>query len=259
MHRMKTGCATLLSLLVLAACGPTEVVVSAELDLPDPETGERTVRPLTDLRVQLIPFDRDVLFDSLGAAADTPEPQLPAELAMRRDSIAEARQIWTESESEWLAARDRLQEIDEEIQQYSPAEAQYRVLVQEFDRFNAQMLQAERVKDEAFERFDTMQREAFAELEAFNAQLMSWEDQAFEDWDLAVAERIAATGQEILTDTTDATGRAVFAASPGSWWVHARQPETTDELYWNVPVTIEGAEPVEIQLNRGNAQIRPIY
>ena len=50
-------------LLAAAACGPAEVVVTMEIDLPNPE-GEGTVnRSLSDIEVQLIPFDRDAVFD----------------------------------------------------------------------------------------------------------------------------------------------------------------------------------------------------
>ncbi|MEX1258335.1 MAG: hypothetical protein WEG36_12020 [Gemmatimonadota bacterium] len=259
MDRAKHWCAGALSLLVLSACGSGQVAVTAELDLPDPETGDRIVRPLTDLRVQLLPFDRDLIFDSLSAAAPSPEPQLPAALAAKRDSIAEARQTWTEAEGAWLAARDRLQEIQDEITQFSRAEAQYRILVQEFDREEARANQAERVKDEAFESFDRMQREAFAELEQFSASVMAWEDEAFADWELVVAARLNASGLEILTDTTDASGAAFFSVSPGDWWVHARQPEATHELYWNELMNVQRGDPVQVRLSRENAEVREIY
>jgi len=259
MDRAKHWCAAVLSLLVLSACGPAQVVVTAELDVPDPETGGRTVRPLQDLRVQLIPFDRDAIFDSLTAAAPSPEPQMPAALAAKRDSIAVARQTWTEAEGQWLAARDRLQEIQDEIQGFSRAEAQYRILVQEFDQEEARLNQAERVKDDAFATFDRMQQEAFAELEQFSAAVVAWEDEAFADWDLIVFNRLEALGLEIVTDTTDATGSALFSVPAGDWWVHARQPEATEELYWNEMVNAQKGEPVPFLLNRANAEVRDIY
>jgi hypothetical protein len=259
MDRAKHWCAAVLSLLVLSACGSAQVVVTAELDLPDPDTGGRTVRPLQDLRVQLLPFDRDAIFDSLSAASPTPEPQLPAALAAKRDSIAVARQTWTEAEGQWLAARDRLQQIQDEIQGFSRAEPQYRVLVQEFDQEEARLNQAERVKDTAFETFDRMQQEAFVELEQFSASVAAWEDQAFVDWDLVVLSRLELSGLDILTDTTDAVGAAYFSVPAGEWWVHARQPEATSELYWNERVSVEKGDPVPVVLTRENAEVRDIY
>jgi hypothetical protein len=131
--------------------------------------------------------------------------------------------------------------------------------VQEFDQEEARANQAERVKDEAFESFDRMQREAFAELEQFSASVMAWEDEAFADWELVVAARLNASGLEMLTDTTDASGAAFFSVSPGDWWVHARQPEATHELYWNELMNVQRGDPVQVRLSRENAEVREIY
>jgi hypothetical protein len=259
MTRMRISGTAVLSILLLSACGPGEVIVTAEVDRMDPETGQFTERPLSNLRVQLVPFDRDFIFDSLAAQAATPEPQLPPELAAARDEIAEARQTWTEAESQWLSMRDRLQEISSEMAQYNPAEAQYRALFTEFNQLEGQYLQAEATKDEAFARFDQLQQETFTELEQHAAAVMAWEDEAFADWEIVVSERLRDMRREIVTDTTDATGRATLAGQPGEWWVYARFPEATDELYWNVPVTVDRAEPVDIRLTRGNAEVRPIF
>ena len=74
-----------LSLLIAAAaCGPAEVVVTMEIDVQNPD-GEGTMQLLlSDVEVQLIPFDRDAVFDSITTAYGTPEPEIPAELLERR-------------------------------------------------------------------------------------------------------------------------------------------------------------------------------
>ena len=259
MSRSKISGTALLSLLVLAACGPAEVVVTAEVDVLDPETGQRVTRPASDLRVQLIPFDRDFIFDSLTAAAATPEPQLPPALAAAREEIMEARQAWSEAETQWLALRDRLQQISTEMNQYNPAEARYRDLFTQFNQLESQYARAEATKDAEFARFDELQQATFTDLEAFSASLMAWEDDAFAEWELVVSERLRELRRDIVTDTTDATGRANMQGAPGQWWVHARYPEATDELYWNVPVTLERGEPATVTLNRQNADSRPIF
>jgi hypothetical protein len=188
-----------------------------------------------------------------------PEPQLPPALAAKRDSISAARQTWTEAETSWLAARDRLQEIQTEIQGYSRAEAQYRILVQEFDREEARATQAERVKDDAFATFDRMQQEAFAQLEQFSASVMAWENEAFADLNEVLAARLSLLGREIYTDTTDASGAVFFAVPAGDWWVHARQLEATHELYWNEMVNVQRGDPIQVILNRDNAEAREVY
>jgi len=104
----------ILPLSILAACGPGELVVTAEVERMNPETGEMELRPVENLAVQLLPFDRDHIFDSLTAAADTPEPQMPPELAQARDSIIAAQTEWREAEAQWLEQRERLQQISDE-------------------------------------------------------------------------------------------------------------------------------------------------
>jgi hypothetical protein len=259
MKRMKILTGTVLSLLVLAACGPGEVVVTVEGEFLDPDSGEQVVRPISDLPLQLVPFDRDAIFDSLGASAPSPEPQMPPHLIVARDSIAEARQQWQEAESQWLTYRDQLQEISTEMNQYNPAEAQYRLLFEDFNRVEGQYFDAEARKDEAFERFERLQQETFGEMEEFSALLAAWEDDAFADWEIVVSERLRGAGTEIVHDTTDATGRADLQPSPGQWWVYARSPIGVDELYWNVPVTVERGDPVEVRLTPQNADVRPIF
>ena len=244
--------------VVLGGCGPAELIVTAEVEVMDPETGNPIVRPVDDLDLQLLPFDRDQIFDSLTGAASSPEPTLPPALQVARDSIVQSQGEWREFESRWLALRERLEQLSTELEQYNPAEAQYRVLFNEFNDVEAEYEAAERTKDAAFARFDRLQQDTFSELEEFRAVLGGWEDQAFGPYLEVAGAKLQASGQDVLADTTDATGRADFQADPGQWWLFGRYPLATEELYWNVPVNVERGEPIEIRLNDGNAEVREI-
>ncbi len=256
MKRSKFWSAALV-LLTAAACGPGEVVVTAELDRMDPQTGEVALQPVQNMRVDLVPYDRDQIFDSLSAAAASPEPQMPQELVIARDSIIVAQQEWRAAESEWLALRERLQEISEEMDQFSPAESRYAELFAEFDQLEVQYLDAEDRRNEAFQEFDRLQQETFAELEQHQALVGAWEDDAFADFSIAAAERSG--GRDVVVDTTDATGRTVLRPDPGEWWVYARQQLATEEFYWNVPIQVDRGDPVEVRLTRENAEVRPVF
>ena len=244
--------------VVLAACGPAELILSAEVEVTDPETGNPVSRSIEDLEFQLLPFDRDQIFDSLISVASSPEPQLPPELQVARDSIVQAQEEWREFEGRWLALRERLTQISTELEQYNPAEAQYRVLFNEFNDIETEYNTAEITKDTAFERFDRLQQETFSELDEFRAILTAWEEQTFAPYGEVVGTMLQLTGGEILADTTDATGRADFEADPGEWWIYGRYPLATEELYWNVPVNLERGDPVEVPLDRDNATVRDI-
>ena len=65
-------------LLAAAACGPAQVVVTMEVDQPNPEGEGSVTAPLAGVEVSLLPFDRDQVFDSLSKAFGTPEPPDPA-------------------------------------------------------------------------------------------------------------------------------------------------------------------------------------
>ncbi|TVR65584.1 MAG: hypothetical protein EA422_03960 [Gemmatimonadales bacterium] len=243
----------------LAACGPGELVVTAEAERMNPETGEMELRPLENVAIQLLPFDRDHIFDSLTAAADTPEPQMPPELAQARDAIIAAQTEWREAEAQWLEQRERLQQISDEMAQFNPGEARYRELFAEFNAVESQVLSAEARRDSAFEEFTDLQAETLEELDRLRIEIEIWEDDAFEDYPEIVAARLQETRKEIMADTTDATGSVRMRPAPGQWWVHARQQLTTEELYWNVPVTVERGDPVQLRLTRENARIRDVF
>ena len=50
--------------LALGGCGPVELILSAEIDVLDPETGTTVTRSVEDVELQLLPFDRDQIFAS---------------------------------------------------------------------------------------------------------------------------------------------------------------------------------------------------
>jgi hypothetical protein len=258
MKQMKIVGAVLLSLATLTACGPGQVVVVAEVERLNPETGEREMGPVANMQIQLIPFDRDAIFDSLSNAASTPEPVLPEEVRILRDSAAVARTQWSEAEAQWNAMLDRQRQIVAEMERYNNAAPRYRQLFEEFNQAAAAYERAGRVKDQAFDRFTSLNDRSFGDVEQYKVRLEAWEEDAFADWGEVVAARLDATGKEILYDTTEAGGRAQIAAPKGEWWVHGRYAAGTEELYWNVPTTV-GGDPVEVRLTRENADVRPIF
>lgn len=258
MKRAAPWCALGVS-LALVACGPGEVVVSAQLETQDPETGETVQRPIDGLMVQLVPFDRDFIFDSLARQAPRPEPEVPAEIRIRQDSMLAAQEQWRTAENQALAMRENLQRISSEMQQYSPAEARYRQLFAQFGDIESRLVQAERTRDQAFDRYDTLQRELLGDLDQIRVAQETWEDEAFARYPDVVAARLQETRREILVDTTDASGVARFRAAPGDWWAYGRQALATEELYWNIRVNLERGDPVEVRFNRETAESRQLF
>ena len=80
---------------------------------------------------------------------------------------------------------------------------------------------------------------------------------------LGGAERVflakrQASGLDEATDTTDAMGvaRTHLQVKPGQYWVYARYELVYTELYWNVMITVERGEPIQVRLTRENADER---
>ena len=94
--RLSRTTLALASLVILAGCKPGQIVVTAEIDVQDPETGETVMRPIADLEIEILPFDRDVVFDSLEAAFGIPEIVIgpdanPAELSAVNSIVSNLR------------------------------------------------------------------------------------------------------------------------------------------------------------------------
>jgi hypothetical protein len=247
--------------LLVGGCNNGEVAVTVALEVPDPDQeGAVRTQVLDDVEVELVPFDRDAVFDSLAAAADAPEPEIPADVLEAQDSIVGAQERWQALETRWATLRDTLQAINEIMQDYSPAEARYRELFRLYSNLEGEYDRVDRQRETAFERFTSIQQENLARQAEIRIQQDNWAADAFADVDAIFLEKVREAGREIQADTTDleeAGGAVLFRGLPGgTWWVHARYELPFSELYWNVPLEV-GGEPTVIELNRTNAEERP--
>ena len=244
--------------LLLAACGPAEVAVTAELEAVDPASGETVIRPVSDLEIVILPYDRDAIFDAAATAFGTPEPEIPAELLQAREDIAAAQTRWRNFQDRWNALRDSLQTLNDEIAQYARGEPRYVALFNEYNDVEAQYNRVERDMNAAFNEFDSLQQASLQQSQEVRLLRENWAAEAFAEVDVTMNEAIIASGLDVAADTTDASGVATFAVKPGQYWIHARVEEVYTELYWNVPITVEkGDQPVTLTLTRSNAQVRP--
>lgn len=98
---MKRKFVVLALLVSAAACGTDpKVVVRASLT----PGGE----PISDLPVQLLPYNREELLDSLGKAADDPEPRLPQEV-LQQLQVLQAESASAHAKGDTVVARWRAQ------------------------------------------------------------------------------------------------------------------------------------------------------
>jgi hypothetical protein len=244
-------------LLATGACGPAELVVSMEVDMPDAQAESGTVtQQLADLEVQLIPFDRDEVFDSLENSYVEPEPTVPEDLIEAREAVQAAQQRWRQAETRWNELRDTLSTLSEAMEQYSRGEARYVSMFREFQELESQLGRVESEMNDAFEEFNELQRGTIQRSDSMRIVMDNWAEEAFADVGEVFNEKQRASGLQLAVDTTDATGMVRLTAAPGQYWVHARYELPYSELYWNVPVTLERGEPTQVVLTRENAEER---
>jgi uncharacterized protein (DUF3084 family) len=243
-------------LLAATACGPAQVVVTVEVEMNDAEMGT-VVRQLSDVEVQLIPYDRDAIFDSLTNAFGTPEPAVPQELIDARDEVAAAQAEWQAAEQRWNTLRDTLQKINSSLEQYNRGEARYVALYNEFRDFEAELDRVDRQVQGLFQRFTDLQGGTIRQSDSIRILQDNWADEAYVDFFDVATAKVRASGLQQAADTTDASGVAAdLMVPPGQYWVHARYELPYTELYWNVRIDVQRGEPVTITLNRANARER---
>jgi len=245
-------------MLAAAACGPAEVVVTMEIDVPNPDGEGMVQRQLSDVEVQLIPFDRDVVFDSLISAYGTPEPAVPQELLDARNEVQAAQEAWDVANRRWATIRDTLQKLNDAMEPLARGEARYVALFREWQDWDSQYGAAEREVERTFAIFDSLQQGTIRASDSVRILRDNWADDAFSDIGTVFSLKQRESALDWVVDTTDASGvaRGNLLVKPGSYWVHARYELPYTELYWNVPITVEGGEPMTVTLTRANAQER---
>ena len=239
---------TALLTALVSGCGPTPVVITAELE----------EEKLGDLEIRLYPFDRDAIFDSLAAAASRPEPPIPDSVIEAVNEVAAAQEEWRTAEARWGVLRDSLQALGTALEGLNRGQAQYRLLFNDFQDLEAEYNQLDRTNTAAFNRFDALQKASIAAEQEIAMLREEWADEAFADVNDIMLMHQRASGLEVLYDTTDASGVATLEAKGGNYWVVATFEKPYSELYWNHPVTISG-EMDPVRLDSENATERPKF
>ena len=233
----------------LAGCGGSEVSL---LVLAGEEGAEK---PVPNLALEYLPFDRDSVFDVLIATAEDPEPQVPEDLKVQLDSIPVLQRALSEAEAEWAEARESLQSLSTRLQRLDRRSREYQQLYRQFDGMEASERRLNSARQAAFARYTDLQQHTQGRSDSVRAVIDAWEEIAFEGYPDVEAQLLEAAGREIVYDTTNAEGVATVRLPGGRWYVHARVPLPSAELYWNV--LVDPGESDTIRLSRDNAEIRP--
>lgn len=230
------------AVLLAAGCGSSVTVVVTTEGADGPE-------PQANVPIQVLPFDRDSVFDALDSQASTPRPEMSAELQAERARVAELQAQWQDVNRQWAEARDNLQQLSDRLRNMDSRDPDYRRLFDQFNQGESQVNRLTRELDSSFEEFTSAQEAVAAATDSFKIVRDLWEDEAYVDYFDIQTELLG--GAEVLEDTTDASGMATVPVSGGDWWVTTRVPTTAGELYWNVRVSGD-----TVTLNESNGVTR---
>jgi hypothetical protein len=240
--------------LILWGCGQPKLVVEAVLV---DSAGERTV--LTDLPVRLLPYNRGAIFDSLRAAFGTPEPAIPADVLANLRRAQEARAAWREAERRWTGLRDSVQVVQEQLQRAESANQRESAGYAESSALRGRLIVAEREADgrrqAAFMAFGQARREMGPRADSIRLERERWATAAYAAFGEVAATKLRESGRAEIADTTDAQGIARLSAPEGEWWLYGRYALPYEELYWNLPIRVEG-DSASVRIDQGNAEVR---
>lgn len=263
MRRVVLILAAAVTAAATAACGGGEVAVLAQLEGASTGTEADTTQQaseavaLSSLPIRLLPYDRDVVFDSLEQAYPEPEPEIPDTIQDLQNRVIASQNEWRAAEQQWAQLRDSLQTLSDTLSAMNQADPDYFVLFQDFGDLEGQVNRLERQSQEAFREFEQLQSSFNQQAREIELARRNWADEAFASVDSVFGAMEEELGREVMYDTTSAQGVVRFVSVPeGQWWVNARYERQYDELYWNVPVDVPGGEEVVVRLTEENAQVR---
>lgn len=239
------------------ACGGGDVTVYAQLEGAATGTQETGAVALSSLPIRLLPFDRDVVFDSLAEAYPEPEPVIPDSIRELQDRVIAAQTEWRDANGQWMEVRERLQMLSDTLSAMNQADPEYFVLFQDFGDLESQVNSLESRANQAFSRFDQLQQRLSQQAREIELERENWAREAFSPVDSIFRARAEELRREVQYDTTGSQGAVRFrGVKEGRWWVNARYERQFDELYWNVPVEVESGEDVTVRLTEENAEVR---
>ncbi len=221
----------------------TRIVVAATW-----ESGE----PIPDLPLTALPFNPDLLLDSLTGLATEPAPTFPGLEAEMRAYERPDPDPYQEVNRPWLALRDTVAALSDSLMQRERTDPGYAADYDRFRQLYARLAQRAAERDRALRDVHGVQV-AFARRVALAADsLRSWEYQAYAAYPEVAAAAVVHSGRTVVEGTTDPNGGLVLEVEPGRWWLVGRTADPDNpfmEYYWNVPVTATRVVPVRLPVS----------
>jgi hypothetical protein len=176
MRRVVLILAAAVTAAATAACGGGDIAVLAQLDGAATGTQETEAVALSSLPIRLLPFDRDVVFDSLAEAYPEPEPEVPDSIFELQQRVQDRYLTYQQANTRWATLRDSLQTLSDRMQRMDQGSGEYFALYQEFNDMEGEVNTLETRANDAFEEFTTLQSRLNAQSQEITLARRAWAD-----------------------------------------------------------------------------------
>lgn len=227
------------ALAPLGACADRTRTVVVQAETPSGDA-----RPLADLEVIALPYDRDSVRRALEAAAPTPRPstaELDSLFARLRAPFA----VYTQASVRSTELSDSIRALESARREVPPA-------------LRDSLAAVVRARDAARPALERARAELIERDSALRAPVRQWDNSTFRGWDSVTSALAKQRRAEPVADSTRENGATTLRLKgEGSWWIVARTLDLEDpnaEWYWNVRATGD-----TVRLDRRNAQHRNRY
>lgn len=230
------------------------VACSTETDLTIMTQGENAdgeVVPLTNVKLDVIPYDIDELYEELEAQTQPGTPPAADSLRVLARTYQEACAAYRATSDSIEAVRQRATQVQqregETSDAYRQAFAEYQALVQR--------------EEQRFSRCQDVTDDYTGVRNQYREQRTDWEERAWPAEEFAAAESLRVGERPIQTVETDQRGVATVTVPNGDWWVLGTAPvpgSISQQYRWNVQVAAQGGADT-VQLTGENAETVPVF
>lgn len=242
---------TIRGCVVGVLAGTLLVACSTETDLTilaQGENAEGETVPLTNVKLDIIPYDIDELYRDLEEQTQPGSP--PA-----ADSINVLAREYQQRCASYRATSDSIEAVQERARAIEDQTSQeYREV---FERYQGLVAREE-------ERFDACQAvtDAYTTVrESYRQRREAWEAEAWPEEEFAEAESALMGDKRAQQIETDEDGTAGVTVPNGTWWILGTAPipgSVSQQYRWNVQVEAEGGRDT-VRLTGENAETQPVY
>lgn len=244
MGRVRDALAATALVAALAACSTeTQLTIQAQ-----GENAEGETVPLSNVSLDILPYDIDELYAELEAESRPGEPP-------SADAIRDLAQRYQDACASYRATSDSI----EAVQQRATA-----ITDRTSDEYRAAFEQYQQLVARERQRFDACQAvtdEYTAVRNAYREERRAWEERAWPQTEFVAAESARIGELPVQRVETGPQGTATVTVPNGDWWIlgDAPIPGSISQKYrWNVQVDAGGGQQT-VQLDAGNATLEPVF